>query len=136
MLNDKSRHGLSHLPAARKWHAFTAGQAIRLPASRICGGWGPGWYDWYPWTIESFDLRAEFATLRSLTDRRLLKTISRRELEFFDEHRPFGTLLRSHNPPEIAQRGFRYVRAGSMVVDGRRRRILSMKPTTKNPRYV
>jgi hypothetical protein len=35
MLNDKSRHGLSHLPPRRKWASLEAGTTFRYLESRI-----------------------------------------------------------------------------------------------------
>lgn len=99
MLNDKGRIGLRHLPAQRKWPAFET-TVIRLPATEIRGGWAAGWYDWYPWQIESFTLTGERATVRSLTDRRLVKTIHRRELVLFEEICP-GTVQRSRTPSYV-----------------------------------
>lgn len=103
MLNDKSRHGLSHLPAAQKWSAFTAGSVIRLPRSEIRGGWGSGWHDWFPWRIVSFNLHGDTATIQSLSDSRAATTIPRRTLEMIEEIAPFGTTLRSHNLPDAAR---------------------------------
>lgn len=102
MLNDKSRHGLRHLPARRKWPAFTAGTILRLPQTEVRGGWGAGWYDWLPWRLLSFDLRGETATIQSLTDG-TIKPIQRRHLEMFEEIAPFGTMLRLRPLPEAAR---------------------------------
>lgn len=103
MLNDKSRHGLRHLPASRKWSAFTAGSVIRLPQSEIRGGWGSGWHDWFPWRILAFNLHGDTAFIQSLSDSQCVKTIPHRTLEMFEEIAPFGTTLRSHNLPEAAR---------------------------------
>lgn len=94
MLNNRNRNGLRHLPSARRWASFTTG-VIRLPATRIDGGWASGWHDWYPWEILSFDAHGERATVRSLTDRRRTQTITTRQLEQFDELTPFGHVSRS-----------------------------------------
>ncbi len=97
MLNDRHRAGLRRnraLPASRRWAAFTTG-ILRLPATEVRGGWAAGWYDWFPWRIESFDALGEFATIRSLTDSRVVKRIHRRQLEAFEEIAPFGRVERS-----------------------------------------
>ena len=100
MLNDKSRRGQRHLPAARKWASLRAGDTVRLPASEARGGWGAGHYDFFPWRIESFDFDAENAIVRSLADSRIARTISRRELEHWSEHAPFGSInAMRHRPP-------------------------------------
>ncbi len=91
MLNDKSRRSLRHLPSPRKWVSLTAGETVRLPASEVRGGWGAGHYDFYPWRIESFDLDAESALIRSLANSRITRRITRRELEHWSENAPFGT---------------------------------------------
>jgi hypothetical protein len=100
MLNDKSRRGLCHLPASRKWVSLHAGETVRLPASEARGGWGAGHYDFFPWRIESFDCAAESAIVRSLADSRITRRISRRELEHWSENAPFGQLnAMCHRPP-------------------------------------
>lgn len=104
MLNDKSRKAIRHLAPTRKWASLNAGETIRLPASRVAGGWGAGHYDFYPWRIDSFNLSAEHATIRSLSDSRIVKTITRRELEHWSEHAPFGTLNAMASRPPF---GFR-----------------------------
>lgn len=82
MLNNKSRPGLRHLPAIRKWASHQAGQIIFLPAARIAGGWAAGWTEFHPWRIESFDCAGN-GIVRSLADRRVVKSISARTLELF-----------------------------------------------------
>jgi hypothetical protein len=98
MLNDKGRRGIRHLKPPEKW-ASQETRVIRLPASRTAGGWGSGWFDWYPWEIESFDLRGETATVRNLKDRRQVRFIRTDELERLEEVMPFGTVKRSSSPP-------------------------------------
>lgn len=93
MLNNRNRDGMRHLPPARRWASLTTG-VVRLPATRIAGGWAAGWHDWYPWEILSFDASGTTATVRSLTDRRTT-TISARQLEHFEEVAPFGRVSRS-----------------------------------------
>ncbi len=94
MLNDKSRPGLRHLKAARRWASLKAGEVVRLPASRIAGGWAAGWHDFYPWVVESFD-RDGNAIVRSLANTNNVNPISHRELEYFSEHAPFGHVSRA-----------------------------------------
>ena len=95
MLNDKSRHGLSHLPARRKWAALHAGITFRFPEGRICGGWASGPCDFYPVRIESVSLDGERVTIRGLADSRKTKVLCRRIVENLVEHSPFGRVERS-----------------------------------------
>lgn len=98
MLTNRHRRNLRHPPPARRWASLTTG-VVRLPASEIRGGWVAGHYDWYPWQVESFDAAGERATVRSLTDRRVVRTITCRQLEAFEEIAPFGHLQRSRSIP-------------------------------------
>jgi len=95
MLNDKSRHGLSHLPARRKWTALHAGITFRFPEGRICGGPASGPCDFYPVRIESVSLDGESVTIRGLADSRKTKVLCRRIVENLVEHSPFGRVERS-----------------------------------------
>lgn len=107
MLNDKGRTGLRHLPPSRKWPSFTSG-LVYLPSARIAGGWGAGWTAWHPWELLSFTLDGETATVRSLADSRITRTINRRQLQAFEEAQETATIpsrdhrSRLRRPTEIA----------------------------------
>lgn len=99
MLNDKSRRSLRHVPCPRKWASLQAGETVRLPASQVRGGWGAGAYDFYPWRIDSFDLASESAIIRSLSNSRITRCITRRELQHWSDNAPFGTYALARKLP-------------------------------------
>lgn len=119
MLNDKGRRTIKHLQAPDKWPNVKTG-VIRLPATEVRGGWGPGWYDWGVWEIVSFNLLGNRAIVRSLANRNAVSSVTTTQLMQFEEIMPFGTMRRSRDVD------FRYTL--TQIIRGKAKR--------KKPRYV
>jgi hypothetical protein len=134
MLNDKSRHGLSHLPARRKWASLHAGITFRFPEGRICGGWASGPCDFYPVRIESVSLDGESVTIRGLSDSRKVKVLPRRVVENLVEHSPFGRVERSR-PVSFELKWWQ--RSNRVIIRGKTgRKVRRYKQREHKPRYV
>ena len=134
MLNDKSRHGLSHLPPRRKWASLEAGTTFRYPESRIAGGCASGPHDFYPVRIESISLDGESVTIRGLADSRKTKVLPRRVVEDLVEHSPFGRVERSrpvHHEFKWWERHDRTIIRGKTG-----RKVRRWKQRERKPRYV
>ena len=134
MLNDKSRHGLSHLPARRKWAALHAGITFRFPEGRICGGRASDPCDFYPVRIESVSLDGERVTIRGLADSRKTKVLPRRVVADLVEHSPFGRVERSTPSPSNSNGGNAHNR---VIIRGKTgRKVRRYKQPEHKPRYV
>ena len=134
MLNDKSRHGLSHLPPRRKWASLEAGTTFRYPESRIAGGCASGPHDFYPVRIESISLDGERVTIRGLADSHKTKVLPRRTVEHLIETAPFGRLDRSR--PVSFELKWWQNHDRTIIRRKTGRKVRRWKQRNRKPRYV
>lgn len=104
MLHNKHRASLRHLPPRQRWSSLAQGAILRLPATRIAGGWAAGDHDFYPWIVESLSAEGGRAVIRCLSCTRRVQTAATRTLLFYEEHAPAGVHRSRDLSPEHYRR--------------------------------